>query len=317
MPAGDNIHAQVRNEESGPGGHLRFYYCDFLDNKQHRAVTQRLKDVWKEKEKDTNKLLKWVSGLKPRSKLDAYPMMIFLQDMLKEMLESKIEVQLELLNEAREQLDMLDGDRSELTNQMGLMEEELSSSNDKISKLAQAVENSVAREAELKTEIDFLKEELRLIQQENKDREAEKERQKKTMQRNAEALDFEKTLNQATRIRVQAIENSLDVRWDLMKSWKQHALESISEDRSHASVNQNESLKGSLEIKAAVAAHEILYLLNQDLELKLVKRAIDGEGKRYQMEVIAHGKFLTDHMHAVKKSRLVFKYPFWLLQEWD
>jgi len=103
----------VKGEDTTPGAYLRFYYCDFLDSKQHRASCNRLKDAWKDKQRDTKALFEWVCSLKPRSKVDAYPMLVVLQEMLKELLEDKLELQLEMLNQAREQIDMMDGDTSE------------------------------------------------------------------------------------------------------------------------------------------------------------------------------------------------------------
>jgi len=214
---------QVRGEDSGPGAYLRFYYCDFLDSKQHRAACQRLKDMWRDKQKDTKSLFEWVSGLKPRSKLDAYPMLLLMQEMLKEMLENKLELQLEMLEQANERIDLLDGDTSELQDQCGRMEEDLEGANGIISKLQSDLEEAHHKQQELQREIQSMQEELKEHADEIGQREAEKARIQNQLKKAQDSVEFESTINLVARSRVRQLEAELEHRTDNMRNWKQHA----------------------------------------------------------------------------------------------
>ena len=43
---------QVRAEDSSQGAYMRFYYCDFLDSKEHRNACERLRNAWRDNQKD-------------------------------------------------------------------------------------------------------------------------------------------------------------------------------------------------------------------------------------------------------------------------
>ena len=82
----------IKMEDAGPGSHLRIYYSDFLDDSEHEATKVKLIEKWNENKNDIEKLYPWVCGLKPRTKTDAFPMLLMVQEMLKSVLGEHMEV---------------------------------------------------------------------------------------------------------------------------------------------------------------------------------------------------------------------------------
>jgi hypothetical protein len=82
----------VKMEDAGPGSHLRIYYSDFLDSTEHEATKVKLIKFWNSKKNNIEHLFAWVCGLKPRSKTDAFPMLLMVQEMLKTVIGEHLEV---------------------------------------------------------------------------------------------------------------------------------------------------------------------------------------------------------------------------------
>ena len=267
----------MKGEDTTPGAYLRFYYCDFLDSKQHRASCNRLKDAWKDKQRDTKALFEWVCSLKPRSKVDAYPMLVVLQEMLKELLEDKLELQLEMLNQAREQIDMLDGDTSELQDQCGRMEEDLNGANDTINRINEKLDESRAREQDLKAEMEAMKEEMKAHFDEINQRDTEKKRMQSQLQKVQHNLEFSETVNSLMRSRARQLEADLSVRADYLRAWRQHAQEAISiATKGYVSPNE---MMAKMELYGAQAGLECLDILNAEVQASFYRRALDLDGE--------------------------------------
>lgn len=105
--------------------YLRIYYSDYLNNKEHNDKMHTLNIAWKKRRTDLKALFEWVSDMRPRTRMDAYPMLCMMQEMLKTVLSEKYEFHLQALEKANERLDMMDGDQAELRDQIGRLEEEL------------------------------------------------------------------------------------------------------------------------------------------------------------------------------------------------
>ena len=266
---------------SGPGEYLRFYYCDFLDSKQHRVACQRLKDAWRERQKDTKSLLQWVSDLKPRTKLDAYPMMVFMQDMLKELLEDRLELQLEMLNQAREELDMIQGDQSELQDQCGRMEEDVVTANDSINKLKTQLDEASARERAAQEEIASLQDELKSQKEEVEQHEAEKNRLRKLYEKAQDGLDLEKMRRAVAGGSIRRIEGEYEVRSEKMHRWQEQAKDAIyvlSKKTTGTEYIPHHEMGLKLEEKGADVGQEALYRLVEDIQGCTFQRAMDCDG---------------------------------------
>ena len=272
--------AVVKGEGSGPGDHLRFYYCDFLDSTQHRKSCHRLKDAWREHQKDTKTLLRWVSDLKPRTKLDSYPMMLFMQDMIKELLEDKLDLQLQVLEEAREKIDIMQGDTSELEDQAARMQEDLIRANDTISNLQAELAGAKSIEVELRDEITALGNELKSVEAQMQEMEKEKERLLKLVEKTKNTLEMEKTGSGVTKARVRQIESELTLHSQHLQRWKEHAQEAI-QKRALLTTGKDFVPPAEFAIqmmdKAADAGQQCLYQLKADLQAALYRRALEPQ----------------------------------------
>jgi hypothetical protein len=60
--------------------HLRIYYSDFLNSGEDGRKFHSLQVVWKQRQNDLKQLMEWVLQLRPRTKLDAYPMLLMTQE---------------------------------------------------------------------------------------------------------------------------------------------------------------------------------------------------------------------------------------------
>ena len=209
--------------------------------------------------------------------MDAYPMLVVLQEMLKELLDDKLELQLEMLNQAREQIDVLDGDTSELQDQCGRMEEDLQGANETINKINGKLDESRAREADLKNELEAMKEEMKAHFDEIHQREAEKKRMQNQIQKVQHNLDFSETVLSLTRARMRQMEADLSVRADNLRSWKQHAQEAITLAASGYVLP--DEMTAQMEIYGSRAGVECLNILNAELQASLYKRALDLDGE--------------------------------------
>ena len=257
---------------------MRFYYCDFLDSKEHRNACERLRNAWRDNQKDAKRLFDWVCSLKPRSKMEAYPMFVIVQEMLKELLDNKLEMHLEMLNEARERIDLLDGDHSELRDQCGRIEEDLARSNEQINQLLSKIDEGLAREDQLQNEIRVLQEELKVHSEEIGQREEEKHRIQKMYERVQNNLEFERVVNAVTRSRANIIEADLALRVEDLCNWKQHAevaAKALADQGAHFS---SQDLKQHIDARAAQAGMECLHYLEIELQASQYRRAMDLDG---------------------------------------
>jgi hypothetical protein len=268
---------QVRAEDSSQGAYMRFYYCDFLDSKEHRNACERLRNAWRDNQKDAKRLFEWVCSLKPRSKMEAYPMFVIVQEMLKEVLDNKLEMHLEMLNEARERIDLLDGDHSELRDQCGRIEEDLARSNEQINQLLSKIDEGLAREDQLQNEIRVLQEELKVHSEEIGQREDEKNRMHKMYERAQNNLEFERLVNAVTRSRANIIEADMALRVQDLCNWKQHA-EHAAKALDQGAHFSSEDLKQHSDARAVQAGLECLHYLETELQASQYRRAMDLDG---------------------------------------
>ncbi len=204
-------------------------------------------------------------------------MLVVLQEMLKELLEDKLELQLEMLNQAREQIDMLDGDTSELHDQCGRMEEDLNGANDTINTINGKLEESRAREQELKAEMEAMKEDMKAHFDEINQRETEKKRMQNQLQKVQHSLDFSETVNSLMRARARQLETDLSVRADYLRAWRQHAQEALS-IAAKGYVSPDETM-AKMELYGANAGQECLDILNAEVQASLYRRALDLDGE--------------------------------------
>jgi len=204
-------------------------------------------------------------------------MFVIVQEMLKEILDNKLELHLEMLNEARERIDLLDGDTSELRDQCGRMEEDLVKSQEKISQMQQAIDEGLEREEQLKNEINVLQEELKTHSEEIENREEEKNRIQKMYNRSLDNVEFERLVNSVTRFRVNSIETDMAMRVEDLRNWKQHA-EAAAKALDGRSYIPPADLKQSVDARAAEAGMECLCYLETELQATLYRRTMDLDG---------------------------------------
>ena len=204
-------------------------------------------------------------------------MFVIVQEMLKEILDHKLELHLEMLNEARDRIDLLDGDTSELRDQCGRMEEDLVKSQEQMSKLQATIDEGLMREEQLKIEINMLQEELKLHQEQIETREEDKLRMQKMYARAQETLEFERLVNSVTRSRVNSIEADMAMRVEDLRNWKQHAevAAKVLDERSYI---PPADMKQFVDARAVEAGTECLIYLETELQATLYRRTMDLDG---------------------------------------
>ena len=291
--------AAVKMEDAGPGSHLRIYYSDFLDSTEHESTKARLIDAWNEKKEDIEKVYTWVCSLQPRSKTDAFPMLLMVQEMLKSVLGEHMQVlahyllsiylvcssllqqlvtygfqfHFEKLNVAQERIELLEGDVSEQLDQIARLQEDVQSMQESHTAMQNELQTTKEVLQAAERDIGLLQSEVKALQEEIELREEEK---KKMVQTFREQNSYEDAAD-TTKLVVHRLHRAGDellARKALILGWRASATDVVDPDHLQTDAA---ALAPHVDAMAPDAARGIVRLLDDQLRFAKLRRAVQLE----------------------------------------